>query len=203
LEAGCAKPARARYLCNTHYEYRRLNNLPMPQTMVGYRTHCTIDGCEKSHKGRGYCAMHYARWKSNGDPMVRRQGGNPKGKIAGSRNPKWRGEDVGYIGAHKRLYKERGQPSECEVCGQSDPGGRYEWALNKAIPPARIRPPANGRGAYSVDPADYLRLCLYCHRTYDAWGASAEEHWGTGAWQEIAQRRRAVRDGDAFIGGVG
>ncbi|WP_082549806.1 HNH endonuclease signature motif containing protein [Mesorhizobium sp. Root157] len=29
---------------------------------------CIIDGCEKRVLGRGWCAMHYNRWRKNGDP---------------------------------------------------------------------------------------------------------------------------------------
>lgn len=29
---------------------------------------CTVDGCEKPQDSRGWCPMHYQRWKSHGDP---------------------------------------------------------------------------------------------------------------------------------------
>jgi hypothetical protein len=29
---------------------------------------CTIDGCDKAAKARGWCAMHWWRWRHHGDP---------------------------------------------------------------------------------------------------------------------------------------
>lgn len=34
---------------------------------------CSIDGCEKPRVGRGWCARHWYRWKTHGDPL----GGGP------------------------------------------------------------------------------------------------------------------------------
>lgn len=31
---------------------------------------CSIEGCEKNVTGRGWCAMHYKRWRKHGDPMA-------------------------------------------------------------------------------------------------------------------------------------
>src|SRR5688500_904159 len=31
---------------------------------------CTIEGCDKPRKGRGWCAMHYRRWSRWGDPHM-------------------------------------------------------------------------------------------------------------------------------------
>lgn len=31
---------------------------------------CVIDGCEKPVSGRGWCKMHWTRWKRHGDPLV-------------------------------------------------------------------------------------------------------------------------------------
>lgn len=33
---------------------------------------CAIDGCEKiAHGGRGWCPMHWKRWRVHGDPLAR------------------------------------------------------------------------------------------------------------------------------------
>jgi len=34
---------------------------------------CTIEGCSKPLKGRGYCSMHWNRWKRHGSPHVVQQ----------------------------------------------------------------------------------------------------------------------------------
>lgn len=38
---------------------------------VGERT-CFVDGCEKQPYRRGWCTMHYLRWRDHGDPHYKR-----------------------------------------------------------------------------------------------------------------------------------
>ena len=71
----------------------------------------------------------------------------------GPRNSSWRGDNATYKALHYRVYSERGNPRECSRCGHSDPESRYEWA--------------NLTGNYS-DVNDYERMCVSCHRRYDA-----------------------------------
>lgn len=71
----------------------------------------------------------------------------------GEKNSTWKGENVTYKPAHSRVYAARGRPSHCEHCGTTNSETRYEWA--------------NVSGKYH-DPADYLRLCVKCHRRWDA-----------------------------------
>lgn len=61
---------------------------------------CSIDGCEKSVKCRGYCPAHYNRWRRYGDPGP-----------AGVRTKRPR----------------RGVPEACEIEGCNDIGTRRGW----------------------------------------------------------------------------
>lgn len=33
-------------------------------------TKCSVDACEREAKTRGYCSIHYSRWKRHGDPLA-------------------------------------------------------------------------------------------------------------------------------------
>ena len=44
----------------------RLNNNVLPRGSV---RECSIDGCTRLHTSRGFCSLHYGRWKRNGDPL--------------------------------------------------------------------------------------------------------------------------------------
>lgn len=69
----------------------------------------------------------------------------------GPKNHMWKGDQAGYQALHLRVQQERGRPSLCERCGTTE--GRFEWS--------------NLSGHYA-DTADYWRLCVPCHRKFDA-----------------------------------
>ena len=31
---------------------------------------CSVIGCDEKHNAKGYCTMHYARWKEHGNPLI-------------------------------------------------------------------------------------------------------------------------------------
>jgi len=75
---GCAKPVRGggRGLCGAHYERLRLTgdvraDIPVralaPPRAPGDQ--CAVDGCERPPDSRGWCQMHYDRWRKHGDPL--------------------------------------------------------------------------------------------------------------------------------------
>jgi hypothetical protein len=64
----------------------------------------------------------------------------------------WRGDAAKYQALHIRVEAARGKPQHCSECGATKPG-RYEWA--------------NLTGDYA-DVNDYARMCVSCHRRYDA-----------------------------------
>lgn len=82
---------------------------------------------------------------------------------AGARGHNWRGAQVGYGGAHKR--HRASLPLECAHCGTVE--GRLDVALRSAVPESRLVFCEKRGRCYSVDPADYLRLCRSCHVRYD------------------------------------
>lgn len=71
----------------------------------------------------------------------------------GENNGMWRGNDARYQALHLRVAARRGKPSHCERCGTTDSHAKYEWA--------------NLTGNYA-DVDDYKRMCIPCHRNFDA-----------------------------------
>jgi hypothetical protein len=100
------------------------------------------------------------------DGRTQRGGPFPPGAL----NPNWKGDGVGYVAAHERVKKARGTPSQCEKCGATDPGTRYEWALIQGLGTHREA----ARGEYSTSTTSYVRLCKPCHERYD--GKATPEH---------------------------
>lgn len=78
------------------------------------------------------------------------------------KNPKWKGDRVGYYALHAWIQRKIGKPKKCSSCGSED-RKRYEWA--------------NKSGQYKRDFSDWIRLCKPCHVKYDMsrnWGSATK-----------------------------
>ncbi len=71
--------------------------------------------------------------------------------LLGSRAPHWK-KCIGYRGIHKWICEKFNKPDLCQLCN-NPPRKRLEWA--------------NITGVYTRDIANYLCLCVPCHRRLD------------------------------------
>lgn len=123
--------------------------------MRGMYFTCTVDGCSRKHKARGYCVMHYRRWARTSEVGI-------AGPKRGSEHARWTGGNATYQAVHLRLRKQRGSAA-AHVCDCGDTA--KHWAYDNADP-GELRH-ADGR-RYSTDLAHYRPLCVPCHSRFDA-----------------------------------
>lgn len=126
---------------------------------------CTIDGCPRPHKGRGYCKLHLQRVWRQGDPL---RVGVPQ-HHTGEEHPNWTGDTISYRGAHLRVAYQRGRAAQ-RLCSTGCGRPAAEWAYDHQDPNELHRD--DGR-PFSANPAHYTPMCRPCHRRFDAGRAAA------------------------------
>lgn len=193
----CARPAKSRGWCNTHYERWRLRgtvDLPLRPTA------CGVTNC---HRGgrliRGWCKYHWQRWARHGDPLA---GGPTRRQTTDSCAVEGcTGPDValGWCKAHHYRWSRYGDPtagadpSPRQRSTTWVPGyGAAHWRLQHlrgsaaAHPCADCGAPAehwsydhsdpdelveshgvNAGLRYSLDVGRYDARCVSCHRKFD------------------------------------
>jgi len=143
----------ARGLCVGHLgRYYRGRPLDPPLGVYGQNHEtCLIPGCEKLRQARGWCSKHYKRWQLYGDPHT------------AARHWHDAGDRVGYVGLHKRLYRQKGPATDhpCADCGAP----AQDWSYTGGDPAERLDD--RRRSPYSLDPAFYAPRCRCCHRMRD------------------------------------
>jgi len=138
--------------CRMHYMRQWRHGSLEPKIVRGPRGMCAVDDCpdEVDTPGVPYCRLHQIRFRRHGDPSVVIRSG-------------WKGDDVGYQGAHRRVHALRGKAEEhiCVDCGTQ----ARHWSYDHADPAERL---CSQLGSpYSLDPGHYQPRCLSCHTRFD------------------------------------
>ena len=70
---------------------------------------CTIDGCTGRHASRGWCEMHYSRWKRWGDPLTLKVARTSDGlcRVDGCSSPP---RGLGWCSKHYQRWRTHGDP---------------------------------------------------------------------------------------------
>lgn len=160
---------------------------------------CSIEGCEKPVRSRGWCASHYAHWWKYGTPHRR-----PEYEVCQvddcSRSPRSRTSDLcdvhycrrwrtgtlerstnhkkrpSYRAAHSRVARAKGKAAEhsCVDCGLYAKHWSFAWQGVSAD--TWLWESFNGTWlAYTGSPDDYEPRCRRCARRYDS--AFAMQGW--------------------------
>jgi hypothetical protein len=150
---ACGKRVHGRGLCPMHYRKWRLYGDPLASRLRVQKP-CIVDGCPRFGRIKGLCEKHHGRLSRNGTTSF-------VGQPPGPQHPNWRGRDIRYAAAHRRVKMIRGSARlhTCEWCGAP----ARDWAYNHLDPNEM----STGRLPYSTDPAYYLPLCVFCHRALD------------------------------------
>lgn len=161
------------------------------------RRPCSIDGCEKPAKGRGWCGAHWLRWRKYGDPL----GAAPLPPQCRPQHVGCKVDDCdekhhsfGFCSMHAARFKKWGDPNKVgpRTPGRNrvnspkyttvhrrllrDVGSASEHACVDCGGTAKewsydgldAGELTEGTLRYSIDPAHYVPRCVPCHRAHDA-----------------------------------
>lgn len=170
------------------------------------RNPCIIEGCGKPRAGRGWCAMHWHRWRHNGDPhYVRPKSPPPECSLDGCSK---RRHSKGLCASHVYRQKTYGDPHH-QGPGQGSGRKRtatpgydavhrrlsreigparsfdcvncglpaHEWAYMGGCPDEEVQDVAGHHLRFSADQSRYRPMCRGCHRKQDDSGTRIfDEH---------------------------
>lgn len=110
---------------------------------------CSVEGCERKHKARGWCYAHWKRWWNHGtvEPTPVRG---------------YKGDNPAYVSAHLRVRRSRGPASDhiCVDCGKQAREWSYVYGCAQEMRDDRGCP-------YCPHPEHYAPRCSSCHKVFD------------------------------------
>lgn len=155
---------------------------------------CSIAGCDRKRKSRGWCGTHYERWRINGDPMVVKNVVYASPSEAFQHRTARRGECLIWTGA--KVPKGYGQIA---INNTQMPVHRYAWEqANGPIPPGHIVDHiCHNRACVNTD---HLRLATVAQNTSHRAGANPSSASGirnvylrkSGNWQVLIGKDRQL-----------
>lgn len=116
----------------------------------------TLEKMRQAKLGKGIGGARKGEHRSPGSEFKKGVHYSPeteftKERMAGAKNPMWKGNKVGYFALHDWVERHLGKPSYCAFCQKME--GKFHWA--------------NVSRAYKRLLSDWIRLCPSCHKLYD------------------------------------
>lgn len=138
-------------MCKGHWASWKRTGVMPTGPLQSYGQSCSVPGCPRPHKAKGWCEFHGDRVKATGNPFRPGERYRPPRKSV-----------VSIRAVHFRLEADRGKATEhsCTHCGRQADDWAYDWA----DPYALVSP---GGSYYSLDQNHYLPLCTSCHLIFD------------------------------------
>lgn len=131
-------------------------------------TSCSVLDCQRIARSGSslYCEAHYYRLRRTGALALKERVSPPTappfaGWPTGDAHPSWRGDDIGFSGAHRRVIAQRG-PARARICVDCGaPAGHWSYEHTD------LHEQHGQDGPYSADPVHYSPRCVSCHKTFD------------------------------------
>lgn len=160
--ADCDQPHFGLGFCRKHYNQQNYAKRAVPGgRKYPPRTFCEVDSCGRPTKAHKMCGTHYQRFLRTGSPLVVRVAPH----FAGAEHPNWRGTDISYGAAHRRVWKTKGSAS-LHLCVDCSAPANH-WSYDHRDPNELMRP-GPAPYVFSADPAHYEARCAPCHVGFDA-----------------------------------
>lgn len=140
---------------------------------------CSVVDCDKPHEARGWCKLHYERWKRLGDvradipPESRRPGPRPVCSVEDCKAPE---HSRGFCSLHYGRWRRHGDPLAGRTRnGDGGLAATHEWMarhfpyVGRCEYCGRVRKThyASIGHTYTRNRLDWFELCARCHKWFD------------------------------------